>query len=75
MTRYFQEQVLRKRPYLTAEWCNAIVIAPLRHSAQRDGRIRWWGCVIPGREVLDPPVSWPGLARLPTTSLLPTAML
>jgi len=42
-TRYFQEQVLRKRPYIQPEWCEAVVQAPLRRAAQPDGRIRFWG--------------------------------
>ena len=50
-TRYFSEQVLRKRPYLTVEMCLAIVRAPLRRDVQPDGRIRHWGRVnLPGEE-------------------------
>jgi len=49
-TRYFREQVLRKRPYIMAEWCDAILAAPLRRSAQSDGRIRWWGRVTDPRD-------------------------
>lgn len=44
-TRYFDEQVLRKRPYLTVEMCRKIVEAPLRLVVQGDGRIRHWGRV------------------------------
>jgi hypothetical protein len=44
-TRYFIEQVLRKRPYLTLEACQTVVRAPLEKSAQIDGRIRHWGKV------------------------------
>ena len=29
-TRYFEEQVLRKRPYIRREWCIQVVQAPLR---------------------------------------------
>ena len=50
MTRYFQEQVLRKRPYLVAEWCDTVLAAPLRRSVQPDGRIRWWGRVTDPRD-------------------------
>jgi hypothetical protein len=39
-TRYFMEQVLRKRPYLQTEQFSAILPAPLRRSVQSDGRIR-----------------------------------
>lgn len=42
-TRYFDEQVLRKRPYLRAEWIAAVLAAPLVRADQEDGRIRFWG--------------------------------
>jgi hypothetical protein len=42
-TRYFEEQVLRKRPYIQREWCRAVLAAPSRREAQGDGRIRFWG--------------------------------
>jgi hypothetical protein len=45
MTRYFEEQVLRKRPYLTLEICRAVIAAPLSIEVQDDGRIRHWGRV------------------------------
>jgi hypothetical protein len=44
-TRYFDEQVLRKRPYLTVEMCLQVIAAPLRREVQEDGRIRFWGRV------------------------------
>ena len=44
-TRYFEEQVLRKRPYIRREWCERIVANPLRREAQANGRIRHWGVV------------------------------
>ena len=44
-TRYFEEQVLRKRPYLRREWCARILSNPLRREAQGDGRVRYWGIV------------------------------
>ncbi len=49
-TRYFQEQVLRKRPYIMPEWCDAVVRAPLRREVQTDGRIRFWGAVTDPRD-------------------------
>jgi hypothetical protein len=49
-TRYFQEQVLRKRPYLTLDLCAAVLAAPLRQVVQPDGRIRWWGRVADPRD-------------------------
>jgi hypothetical protein len=51
VTRYFTEQVLRKRPYLSVAMCEAIVRSPLRVAIQSDGRIRHWGRVnLPGEE-------------------------
>ena len=44
-TRYFQEQVLRKRPYIKQEWCERIIRQPLARAIQSDGRIRYWGAV------------------------------
>ncbi len=42
-TRYFFEQVIRKRPYLSVEICASVVRAPLCRAVQDDGRIRHWG--------------------------------
>lgn len=42
-TRYFDEQVLRKRPYLRSEWITAVLVEPLARVVQKDGRIRLWG--------------------------------
>lgn len=44
-TRYFEEQVLRKRPYLRREWCERVVAQPLARQVQPDGRIRFWGII------------------------------
>lgn len=44
-TRYFEEQVLRKRSYLRREWCERILQNPLAREVQADGRIRFWGTV------------------------------
>jgi hypothetical protein len=41
-TRYFEEQVLRKRPYIQREWCESTIIEPSYHEVQPDGRIRYW---------------------------------
>jgi hypothetical protein len=45
-TRYFEEQVLRKRPYMQRQWCFEVVGAPVRREVQADGRIRFWGRVV-----------------------------
>ena len=44
-TRYFREQVLRKRPYLRLEWIASVLAAPARREVQPDGRIRLWGYI------------------------------
>jgi hypothetical protein len=44
-TRYFDEQVLRKRPYLDVALIRQVIAAPLRRNVQEDGRIRHWGRV------------------------------
>lgn len=45
-TRYFEDQVLRKRPYIRREWCADAITNPLRREVQDDGRIRVWGQVL-----------------------------
>jgi hypothetical protein len=42
-TRYFDEQVMRKRPYIRREWCEEVLANPLARQVQADGRIRLWG--------------------------------
>ena len=44
-TRYFRQQVLRKRPYLRVEWCERVLLNPIRREDQADGRIRYWGFI------------------------------
>ncbi len=44
-TRYVEEQVLRKRPYIDRQWCADVIAPPLRREVQVDGRIRFWGRV------------------------------
>jgi len=39
-TRYFEEQVLRKRPYIERDWCRLVLRAPIRREIQDDGRLR-----------------------------------
>ena len=51
VTRYFAEQVLRKRPYLSEALCEEVLGSPLRVEVQPDGRIRHWGLVnLPNEE-------------------------
>ena len=44
-TRYFREQVLRKRTYIEIAWCERILAEPVARTVQPDGRIRFWGRV------------------------------
>jgi len=41
-TEYFENEVLRKRPYLRKEWCARVVDAPLRSEPQEGNRFRFW---------------------------------
>jgi len=49
-TRYFEEQVLRKRPYIERDWCAAVMAAFVRREAQPGGRVRFWGPVVDPRD-------------------------
>ena len=50
-TRYFVEQVMRKRPYVTIGLCREVLAGPTRTQVQSDGRIRHWGSVtLPGED-------------------------
>ena len=42
-TEYFENQVLRKRPYIKKEWCTRVLQAPLRSEPQESNRYRFWG--------------------------------
>ena len=44
-TRYFEDEVLRKRPYLKKEWLIRIVENPLKAEPQEHNRFRFWGRV------------------------------
>lgn len=44
-TAYFENEVLRKRPYLKKEWCIGIIENPIRVEVQGDARVRFWGRV------------------------------
>lgn len=42
-TRYFEEQVLAKRPYIKREWCvQALTYYVHREVQVEDGRVRYW---------------------------------
>jgi hypothetical protein len=42
-TPYFENEVMRKRPYLKKEWCIHVVENPLRVEPQEENRFRFWG--------------------------------
>jgi len=50
-TEYFENQVLRKRQYLTKEMCICVIENPIRMESQEEDRFRFWGRVeeLPGR--------------------------
>lgn len=52
-TRYFDEQVTRKRPYVDVDLCRGVIASPLRSERQEDGRIRFWGRISLSGEATD----------------------
>ena len=44
-TEYFENEVLRKRPYLQKEWCTRVLENPLRSEPQEKNRFRFWGAI------------------------------
>lgn len=44
-TAYFENEVLRKRPYLKKEWYIQIIENPLKSEGQEDNRYRYWGII------------------------------
>ena len=42
-TEYFQNEVLRKRPYLRKEWCIRVCENPIKVESQEHNRFRFWG--------------------------------
>ncbi|PYL08025.1 MAG: hypothetical protein DME33_08535 [Verrucomicrobia bacterium] len=44
-TPYFENEVLRKRPYLTKEMCMRVVQSPIRVEPQEDNRFRFWAAI------------------------------
>ena len=41
-TRYFENDVLPRRPYLTKEMCIRVVLNPIRSEPQEHNRFRFW---------------------------------
>jgi hypothetical protein len=44
-TEYFENEILRKRPYLKKEWCIKVIENPLKVEPQENNRFRFWGVV------------------------------
>lgn len=42
LTPSFRNEILRKRPYLTEEFCRRVTEDPERKEVQPNGRIRFW---------------------------------
>ena len=42
-TDYFENEVLRKRPYLKKEWCIRVCENPIKIEPQEHNRFRFWG--------------------------------
>jgi hypothetical protein len=44
-TGYFENEVLRKRPYLKKEWCVFVIENAIRSEPQEHNRYRYWAAV------------------------------
>ena len=44
-TAYFENEVLRKRPYVTKKLCITVLKHPVKIERQEDNRYRFWGTV------------------------------
>jgi len=44
-TEYFNNEVLRKRPYLKKEWCIHVIENPIKMERQEHNRFRFWGVI------------------------------
>ncbi|RJQ49160.1 MAG: hypothetical protein C4528_01270 [Gammaproteobacteria bacterium] len=44
-TPYFENEVLRKRPYLSKEWCIRVLESPIKVETQEGNRFRFWGTI------------------------------
>ena len=45
-TEYFEDEVLRKRPYLKREWCIRVVERAIRSEPQENNRHRFWAEIL-----------------------------
>ena len=44
-TRYFKNEVLRKRPYIKRKWCETVVENPIQVERQDNNRYRFWAWI------------------------------
>jgi len=44
-TRYFEQEVIRKRPYLKRRWCIHVIENAVRSEPQENNRYRFWAPV------------------------------
>ena len=44
-TEYFENEVLRKRPYIKKEWCIRVVEHPRKTEPQEHNRYRFWAAI------------------------------
>ena len=44
-TEYFENEVLRKRPYLRKEWCIFVIENAIRSEPQEHNRHRFWAAI------------------------------
>lgn len=44
-TEYFENEVIRKRPYLKKEWCIQVIENPIKVEPQENNRFRFWGSI------------------------------
>lgn len=44
-TGYFENEVLRKRPYLQKRWCISVLENPVRIESQEGDRFRFWAVI------------------------------
>ena len=41
-TDYFENEVIRKRPYIKKEWCIQVLENPIKSEKQEDNRYSFW---------------------------------
>jgi hypothetical protein len=44
-TDYFENEVLRKRPYIKKEWCIRVIEHPIKAESQEHNRYRFWAAI------------------------------